>query len=182
MVATLLNILTPELLAGLPQFLATCQTYEGGFGNASFPGWAFGSGRGRSQRAFADLFFTSRFQMTQRLRRLLPTQATRRRLARPSAKPTEGTHSAQRRRGCSCSHTLNPIVLPRPGVGFPNRRSMPVPFFVGACKCRVSRSSSGDSKAGRTSSWTDATAGGSVDVSSSQSHCSVLPGRMTPLA
>ncbi|PIL34579.1 hypothetical protein GSI_03358 [Ganoderma sinense ZZ0214-1] len=42
-VATLLNILTPELLAGLPQFLATCQTYEGGFCNASFPGWAFGS-------------------------------------------------------------------------------------------------------------------------------------------
>ncbi|KAI1793727.1 terpenoid cyclases/Protein prenyltransferase [Ganoderma leucocontextum] len=42
-VATLLNLLTPELLVGLPQFLATCQTYEGGFCNASFPGWAFGS-------------------------------------------------------------------------------------------------------------------------------------------
>ncbi|OJT05424.1 Protein farnesyltransferase subunit beta [Trametes pubescens] len=40
-VATLLNLLTPELLAGVPDFLATCQTYEGGFGNASFPGWAF---------------------------------------------------------------------------------------------------------------------------------------------
>ncbi|KAH9940138.1 terpenoid cyclases/Protein prenyltransferase [Epithele typhae] len=39
--ATLLNIMTPELLAGTPDFLATCQTYEGGFGNASFPGWAF---------------------------------------------------------------------------------------------------------------------------------------------
>ncbi|TBU21726.1 terpenoid cyclases/Protein prenyltransferase [Dichomitus squalens] len=42
-VATLLNLITPELLAGVPDFLATCQTYEGGFGNASFPGWAFGS-------------------------------------------------------------------------------------------------------------------------------------------
>ncbi|KAI0738353.1 terpenoid cyclases/Protein prenyltransferase [Daedaleopsis nitida] len=40
-VATLLNILTPELLVGVPTFLATCQTYEGGFCNASFPGWAF---------------------------------------------------------------------------------------------------------------------------------------------
>ncbi|TFK87888.1 terpenoid cyclases/Protein prenyltransferase [Polyporus arcularius HHB13444] len=40
-VATLLNLLTPELLAGVPEFLATCQTYEGGFCNASFPGWAF---------------------------------------------------------------------------------------------------------------------------------------------
>ncbi|CAL1702978.1 unnamed protein product [Somion occarium] len=39
-VATLLNLLTPELIAGTPEFLATCQTYEGGFGNASFPGWA----------------------------------------------------------------------------------------------------------------------------------------------
>ncbi|KAI0824323.1 terpenoid cyclases/Protein prenyltransferase [Trametes gibbosa] len=40
-VATLFNLLTPELLAGVPGFLASCQTYEGGFGNASFPGWAF---------------------------------------------------------------------------------------------------------------------------------------------
>ncbi|KAH8091781.1 terpenoid cyclases/Protein prenyltransferase [Cristinia sonorae] len=39
-VATLLNILTPELVAGTPEFIASCQTYEGGFGNASFPGWA----------------------------------------------------------------------------------------------------------------------------------------------
>ncbi|KAH9850861.1 terpenoid cyclases/Protein prenyltransferase [Lenzites betulinus] len=43
-VATLLNILTPELLSGVPGFLASCQTYEGGFGNASFPGWAFETG------------------------------------------------------------------------------------------------------------------------------------------
>ena len=40
-VATLLNILTPELLHGVPEFIASCQTYEGGFGNASFPEWAF---------------------------------------------------------------------------------------------------------------------------------------------
>ena len=44
MAATLLNLLTPELLAGVPEFLATCQTYEGGFCNASFPGWAFEAG------------------------------------------------------------------------------------------------------------------------------------------
>ena len=40
-VATMLNIMTPELVAGLPEFIISCQTYEGGFGNASFPGWAF---------------------------------------------------------------------------------------------------------------------------------------------
>ncbi|KAI0728285.1 terpenoid cyclases/Protein prenyltransferase [Fomitopsis betulina] len=40
-VATLLNLLTPELLEGVPEFIASCQTYEGGFGNASFPDWAF---------------------------------------------------------------------------------------------------------------------------------------------
>ena len=37
----MLNIMTPELVAGLPEFIISCQTYEGGFGNASFPGWAF---------------------------------------------------------------------------------------------------------------------------------------------
>lgn len=40
-VATMLNIMTPELVAGVPEFIVSCQTYEGGFGNASFPGWAF---------------------------------------------------------------------------------------------------------------------------------------------
>lgn len=39
--ATLLNILTPELVAGTAEFISSCQTYEGGFGNASYPGWAF---------------------------------------------------------------------------------------------------------------------------------------------
>lgn len=39
-VATLLDILTPELVAGTPEFIASCQTYEGGFGSASFPDWA----------------------------------------------------------------------------------------------------------------------------------------------
>lgn len=43
-VATLLNIITPELVAGIPEFLASCQTYEGGFGSASFPGWALCNG------------------------------------------------------------------------------------------------------------------------------------------
>jgi len=33
--ATLLNILTPELLAGVPQFLVSCQSYEGGFSSGS---------------------------------------------------------------------------------------------------------------------------------------------------
>lgn len=40
-VATMLNIMTPELVAGVPEFIVSCQTYEGGFGNASFPGWAY---------------------------------------------------------------------------------------------------------------------------------------------
>ncbi|ESK93160.1 farnesyltransferase subunit beta [Moniliophthora roreri MCA 2997] len=36
-VATLLNILTPELVARTPEFIASCQTYEGGFASASHP-------------------------------------------------------------------------------------------------------------------------------------------------
>lgn len=44
MVATLLDILTPELVAGTPEFIASCQTYEGGFGSASFPDWALANG------------------------------------------------------------------------------------------------------------------------------------------
>ncbi|EJD50732.1 terpenoid cyclases/Protein prenyltransferase [Auricularia subglabra TFB-10046 SS5] len=35
--ATLLDLLTPELIAGLPEFIASCQTYEGGFSCASQP-------------------------------------------------------------------------------------------------------------------------------------------------
>lgn len=35
--ATLLNILTPELIAGTAEFLASCQTYEGGFASSSQP-------------------------------------------------------------------------------------------------------------------------------------------------
>jgi protein farnesyltransferase subunit beta len=35
-VATLLNILTPELVAGVAEFICKCQTYEGGLG--AFPG------------------------------------------------------------------------------------------------------------------------------------------------
>lgn len=34
-VATLLNLLTPELLEGVPEFIAACQSYEGGFSSAS---------------------------------------------------------------------------------------------------------------------------------------------------
>ena len=151
-VATLLNLLTPELLAGVPQFLATCQTYEGGFCNASFPGWAFGSGKGALIVCLWGSALHLPFQTTRRSRRFLLIQATRQRLAQPSAKLTEDTHSALRHHGCSCNHTSNPIVLLRREASFPNRRSMPAPFFVGACKCRVSQSNSGDSKAGRTSS------------------------------
>ncbi|KAJ3549322.1 hypothetical protein NMY22_g928 [Coprinellus aureogranulatus] len=38
-VATLLDILTPELVAGVPEFIASCQTYEGGFSCASYPAY-----------------------------------------------------------------------------------------------------------------------------------------------
>ncbi|KAI0804777.1 terpenoid cyclases/protein prenyltransferase alpha-alpha toroid [Irpex lacteus] len=44
-VATLLDLLTPSLLAGTPEFVAACQTYEGGFCNASFPDWGLGETR-----------------------------------------------------------------------------------------------------------------------------------------
>ena len=36
-VATMLNIVTPELIAGTPEFIASLQTYEGGFASASHP-------------------------------------------------------------------------------------------------------------------------------------------------
>ena len=35
--ATLLNLLTPELLDGVPEFIASCQSYEGGFSSSSMP-------------------------------------------------------------------------------------------------------------------------------------------------
>ncbi|KAF8649327.1 hypothetical protein AX16_005882 [Volvariella volvacea WC 439] len=38
-VATLLNLLTPALLADIPTFLSSCQTYEGGFSCASHPSY-----------------------------------------------------------------------------------------------------------------------------------------------
>ncbi|KAG6867978.1 hypothetical protein C0993_008737 [Termitomyces sp. T159_Od127] len=38
--ATLLDILTPELVAGTASFIASCQTYEGGFASASQPYYA----------------------------------------------------------------------------------------------------------------------------------------------
>lgn len=37
MVATLLDLLTPELLHNVDKFIAACQTYEGGFACSSFP-------------------------------------------------------------------------------------------------------------------------------------------------
>ena len=35
--ATLLNLLTLELLEGVPEFIASCQSYEGGFSSSSMP-------------------------------------------------------------------------------------------------------------------------------------------------
>ncbi|TFK49209.1 terpenoid cyclases/Protein prenyltransferase [Heliocybe sulcata] len=42
-VATLLDLLTPELVAGTPAFLASCQTYEGGFSSSSQPYFSSGT-------------------------------------------------------------------------------------------------------------------------------------------
>lgn len=41
----MLDLLTLELLEGIPEFVASLQTYEGGFCNASFPDWSVGLGR-----------------------------------------------------------------------------------------------------------------------------------------
>lgn len=41
--AQLLNLITPELVEGTPAFIASCQTYEGGFASASHPSFAPGS-------------------------------------------------------------------------------------------------------------------------------------------
>jgi protein farnesyltransferase subunit beta len=35
--ATLLDLMTPELLEGVPEFIAACQSYEGGFSSSSLP-------------------------------------------------------------------------------------------------------------------------------------------------
>jgi protein farnesyltransferase subunit beta len=43
-VATLLDIITPELIHNVDKFIAGCQTYEGGFACASFPFGAAGGG------------------------------------------------------------------------------------------------------------------------------------------
>ena len=45
----MLDLLTPELLEGTPEFIAACQTYEGGFCNASFPDWALGLGNSKGR-------------------------------------------------------------------------------------------------------------------------------------
>ena len=39
-VATFLNILTPELDSGTAGFIASCQTYEGGFSSSSHPSYS----------------------------------------------------------------------------------------------------------------------------------------------
>lgn len=54
-VATLLDIITPELVHNVDKFIAGCQTYEGGFACASFP---FGDGL-RAPQAEAHGGYTS---------------------------------------------------------------------------------------------------------------------------
>ena len=40
-VSSILDILTPELVEGTAEFIASCQTYEGGFASASYPCFPF---------------------------------------------------------------------------------------------------------------------------------------------
>jgi protein farnesyltransferase subunit beta len=54
-VATLLDIITPELIHNVDKFIAACQTYEGGFACSSFP---FADG-GRAAQAEAHGVYTS---------------------------------------------------------------------------------------------------------------------------
>jgi protein farnesyltransferase subunit beta len=54
-VATLLDIITPELIHNVDKFIAACQTYEGGFACSSFP---FADG-GRAAQAEAHGGYTS---------------------------------------------------------------------------------------------------------------------------
>jgi len=54
-VATLLDIITPELINNVDKFIAACQTYEGGFACSSFP---FADG-GRAAQAEAHGGYTS---------------------------------------------------------------------------------------------------------------------------
>lgn len=55
-VATLLDIITPELVHNVDKFIAGCQTYEGGFACASFP---FGANGPRAPQAEAHGGYTS---------------------------------------------------------------------------------------------------------------------------
>jgi protein farnesyltransferase subunit beta len=43
--ATLLDILTPELVEGMAEFLRSCQTYEGGFASSSHPYYSAEEGK-----------------------------------------------------------------------------------------------------------------------------------------
>lgn len=62
--ATLLDILTPELVAGTPEFIASCQTYEGGFGSASFPDWALANGESVSPVSLRPPLFPHQYLLT----------------------------------------------------------------------------------------------------------------------
>lgn len=44
LVATLLNILTPELVENTAEFISSCQTYEGGFSSSSHPSYSLSGG------------------------------------------------------------------------------------------------------------------------------------------
>ena len=158
-VATLLNLLTPELLAGVPDFLATCQTYEGGFGNASFPGWAFEAGM-LSERTTGH--FLQRLTYHASLPKMILSQRNRRTLhsilpplGLLLAKLTADTPSAPQLHGLYCSPISNIIMLV-PTYQAP----LPYPFVqkstrVGCCdgarKCKGFQSSSVVSGVARTS-------------------------------
>lgn len=58
-VATLLDLLTPELLHNVDKFISACQTYEGGFACSSFPFPSLGEPTSRAAMAEAHGGYTS---------------------------------------------------------------------------------------------------------------------------
>lgn len=63
-VATLLDIITPELVHNVDKFIAGCQTYEGGFACASFPFGHFRAAQAEAHGGYTSCAINSHFLLS----------------------------------------------------------------------------------------------------------------------
>lgn len=63
-VATLLDIITPELVHNVDKFIAGCQTYEGGFACASFPFGEFRAAQAEAHGGYTSCSINSHFLLS----------------------------------------------------------------------------------------------------------------------